>query len=102
MGERNAFAAPIAARAPRKSQMFGASAHRIAASPKATYPPRTTRRGPRRSATVPETSWRRANGTMYAVMAAATCTTEASRPSATLGMSATSIAPPNGPRKPPT
>ena len=82
--------------------MSGASAQASAARPKATYPPRTTRRGPRRSATVPETSWSTANGTMYAVIAAATCATEASSPSATLGMSATSIAPPNGPRKPPT
>jgi hypothetical protein len=36
MGERNAFAAPIAARAPRKSQMFGTTAQARAARPNAT------------------------------------------------------------------
>jgi hypothetical protein len=102
MGERKAFAAPITARAARKLQISGASAHPSAAAPKPTYPARTTRRGPSRSATVPEKSCRRANGTMYAVMAAATWVIEASSPSATFGMMAMSIAPPNGPRKPPT
>ena len=101
-GERKAFEAPIAARAARNHQMSGANAQPTAATPKPMYPPRTTRRGPRRSASVPETSWRSAKGTMYAVIAAATWPIDASRPSATLGMSATSIAPPNGPRKPPT
>jgi hypothetical protein len=39
---------------------------------------------------------------MYVVIAAATWAIEASSPAATLGMMATSMAPPNGPRKPPT
>ncbi len=72
MGERNALAAPITARAARKLQISGASAHASAAAPKPMYPARTTRRGPSRSATVPEKSWSTANGTMYAVIAAAT------------------------------
>jgi hypothetical protein len=38
---------------------------------------------------------------MYAVIAAATSVSDVSSPSATLGMSAASIPPPNGPRNPP-
>ena len=59
-----AFADPITARAARKDQISGASAQASAAAANATYPPRTTRRGPSRSASVPETSWSAANGTM--------------------------------------
>ena len=36
IGERNAFAAPITARAPRNVQISGASAHASAARPKTT------------------------------------------------------------------
>jgi hypothetical protein len=97
----NAFAAPISARAVMKVTISGAKAQRSDAQPYARYPRRTTRAPPTRSATVPDTSWSAAKGTMYAVMAVATRSTVVSRPRATSGISATSIAPPNGPRKPP-
>ena len=100
-GVVKAFAAPWSMRPPRKDSGEVATTQTRLAAAYATKASRIARVIPWRAPIVPDTSMSALNGIMYHVTAVAAVGTDVPSPDASSGSIALTIAPPNGPRKPP-